>query len=46
MDEQTEMQRKREAVKLFFYDPVKVDDMPDKQVIAIYLKYKREGKVQ
>lgn len=40
-----EEHRMREAIKIVFYDPVKVDKMPAKQVLAIYLKLKAEGKV-
>lgn len=42
--EATEAQ-KREAVKKIFRDPKKVDDMSSKQVTAIYLRLKAQGRL-
>lgn len=41
-----EMTKRREAIKVFFRDPSKVDDMSDEQVTAIYLRYKAQGKLR
>lgn len=46
MNEQAELDKKREAIRPYFGDQEKVDKMSAKQVIAIYLKFKTEGKVQ
>lgn len=45
MNKDQEEQQIREAVKRVFYDPAKVDEMSTKQVTAIYLRLKAQGKV-
>lgn len=46
MPTDAEMRARREAIKPFFNDPARVDDMSDAQVTAIWIKYKNEGKLK
>jgi hypothetical protein len=38
-------QKEREAIKVIFKDPSKVNDMSDAQVIAIYKRLLSQGKL-
>lgn len=40
-----EEHKMREAIKVTFNDPAKVNDMPLRKVLAIYLRLKAQGKV-
>lgn len=46
MPTEAEMQARREAIKVLFRDPAKVNDMPDHQVTAIWIRAKNEGKIK
>lgn len=40
-----ELEKMKEAVKSVFRDPSNVDDMSAKQITAIYLRLKAQGKL-
>lgn len=44
----SDIQNKRQALRDLYGDSwkAKVDKMPDTQIVALYLKFKREGKIK